>query len=1054
MSFDWIQSFKKGLPGWKERMRRAGIKSSYTMVAASALWPVVSAAQAGNSSAGAALLGVAGNVGANLLANLLQNCRDETDGARRLAALPKEDPLRTHLDTVLEHLGAFAAARSALPEADRDWFVQTLRTELTELGNLPRFEAHLTGEGNVAIQGQADKVVVTTGFQSPVTYIEHLVISPGEGQVDTASRDEYLRWVIGECAPLKLKAINQGAVSPGIRPLGLTSVYVDLNLELRLPAGQSLAEHLEAQRKQALDPKCEGRLEPTQERAVETRLVPALEALGLHRQLVLLGAPGSGKSTLVAYVALSLAEAAAGQMESLSRLGQWWRGGALLPVRVILRHFAATLPTDLPEGHARHLWDFLEADLLKRGLTPDAARVPRRVAAQTGALFLLDGLDEVREEATRARMLEAVAEFANTAGPGCRFLLTARPYAWEEFQDPRSAPPSSTPAQLAEMHTAYRLADFEPEQSQTFVSRWYAAIRLAGWPVSEPERKGEELCQAVEQAELASLARNPLLLTLMATLHSNRAKLPEDRADLYHEVVELLLERWNQQIGADRGLLDALAIPTLTLGHLRKVIQTLAFEAHAAHAGQEGLADLPEGTLLAGLRPLLAHDTGKAALTLRYIEERAGLLLGQGERAGQRHYTFPHRTFQEYLAACHLAGRNDFCKRACTLARENPAHWREVLTLAARRAEADRGVPVADALVHCLSFSDWAKTHSPLESDWRTAVLAAEQMLEIGLAAVEADENHRVVRDRVAGWLAALLEQGGLPAKDRARAGIVLGKLGDPRPGVGLKEGLPDLAWLEIPPGRFAMGGQGGYQAGEGFPCGLIRQPYRLSRYPITVAQYEVFIHEGGYEPRGEGFWTKAGWQWREAQKIVGPETYEAAFQTPNHPRVGVSWFEAHAFCQWLTVRLRAAGRISSQDSVCLPSEAEWERAARGAQGRTYPWGDDEADIAQRCNMGRTGVGHTSAVGVFPKGDAECGAADLAGNVWEWCRTIYRAYGPDYEAKVSDAPEAEGARVLRGGSWIVGSPDGLRCSLRDVVDPVTRGSNVGFRCVLVSGSGR
>jgi formylglycine-generating enzyme required for sulfatase activity len=99
---------------------------------------------------------------------------------------------------------------------------------------------------------------------------------------------------------------------------------------------------------------------------------------------------------------------------------------------------------------------------------------------------------------------------------------------------------------------------------------------------------------------------------------------------------------------------------------------------------------------------------------------------------------------------------------------------------------------------------------------------------------------------------------------------------------------------------------------------------------------------------------------------------------------VGVSWYEAEAFCRWISERLNF--------DIRLPHEAVWEQAARWstkaerANSRTYPWGEaEEKALVQRCNWNKTGIGHTSAVGLFPEGKADSGALDLSGNVWEWC---------------------------------------------------------------------
>ena len=193
---------------------------------------------------------------------------------------------------------------------------------------------------------------------------------------DKASRkllSAYLDWLIADCAPLKLRAIDQGAARSGRKPLGLTSVYVDLELTLRIPKKQSLAAYLKKPPKE-MAAALRGREQDTER---EDRRVPVLEALAHHPRLVLLGAPGSGKSTLAAYLALSLGEAAQGRKKSLDRLGRWWKAGPLPPVRVVLREFAASLPKDVQKGHAQHLWDFLEAELKRLGLSAQTANALR-----------------------------------------------------------------------------------------------------------------------------------------------------------------------------------------------------------------------------------------------------------------------------------------------------------------------------------------------------------------------------------------------------------------------------------------------------------------------------------------------------------------------------------------------------------------------------------------------------------------------------------------------------------------------------------------------------
>ena len=130
---------------------------------------------------------------------------------------------------------------------------------------------------------------------------------------------------------------------------------------------------------------------------------------------------------------------------------------------------------------------------------------------------------------------------------------------------------------------------------------------------------------------------------------------------------------------------------------------------------------------------------------------------------------------------------------------------------------------------------------------------------------------------------------------------------------------------------------------------------------------------------------------------------------------------------------------------VRLPSEAEWERAARGTDGRIYPWSGD-LDPG-RANYAETGIGTTSAVGMFPAGVSPCGALDMAGNVWEWCATKRQGNYQDYR---DDNDLAGGdARVVRGGSFFYGRRY-VRCASRFSRDPLDRYDIIGFRVVLAS----
>jgi formylglycine-generating enzyme required for sulfatase activity len=213
-----------------------------------------------------------------------------------------------------------------------------------------------------------------------------------------------------------------------------------------------------------------------------------------------------------------------------------------------------------------------------------------------------------------------------------------------------------------------------------------------------------------------------------------------------------------------------------------------------------------------------------------------------------------------------------------------------------------------------------------------------------------------------------------------------------------------------VPPGPFVMGGEGG------FPVQITRleEGFFIGRYPVTNAQYQRFVEAGGYEERE--YWSNEGWQWRQKKGWTKPRLWDdPKWNQPDQPVVRVSWYEAEAYACW------AGG--------CLPTEMEWEKAARGIDGREYPWGD--GFDPDRCNTSESRIQKTTPVGKYsPQGNSPYGAADMAGNVWEWCADWY---GEDKTYK-----------VLRGGSWY-NLQWNARCTYRLRVNPLSRYDIRGFR---------
>lgn len=184
---------------------------------------------------------------------------------------------------------------------------------------------------------------------------------------------------------------------------------------------------------------------------------------------------------------------------------------------------------------------------------------------------------------------------------------------------------------------------------------------------------------------------------------------------------------------------------------------------------------------------------------------------------------------------------------------------------------------------------------------WRGILWSAHFAEEIGQERIKADtlvSGGQSYLDRLIQNLVKLLEHGLLPARERVEAGFVLGKLGDPREGVCT---LPPL-WVELPGGKFVMGSNEGHD-NEKPPHEVELSPFKISKYPITNAQFEMFMTEGGYQ--NERWWSKEGWKYRQENKWEQPRWWDDEENNlPNQPVVGVSWFEAEAFCRWLTEQM------------------------------------------------------------------------------------------------------------------------------------------------------
>lgn len=253
----------------------------------------------------------------------------------------------------------------------------------------------------------------------------------------------------------------------------------------------------------------------------------------------------------------------------------------------------------------------------------------------------------------------------------------------------------------------------------------------------------------------------------------------------------------------------------------------------------------------------------------------------------------------------------------------------------------------------------------------------------------------------------------------------------------------PPFEWCHVPGGTVSLenaavrgGTQGGIYQVTGFA---------IAKYPVTNGQYQRFIdHPDGFANPQWWEYSEQAAQWHRDH----PRPKPSAFPSPDLPRIRLSWFDALAFCLWLSAELHFGDELQPRPGldahnlagwrVRLPTEQEWQRAALGDSGWVYPWGDQLDE--RRANFARQ-VGSPTRVGSYPEGANPFGALDMVGNVWEWCLTPWGVDSEDLSGYTY--------RFIRGGAWNVSNPEYLRPADRAGNSPRGQLNDAGFRCALL-----
>lgn len=706
------------------------------------------------------------------------------------------------------------------------------------------------------------------------------------------------------------------------------------------------------------------------------RPVPqVLEQALTRRKVVIVGDAGSGKSTFLRRVAFELCRNPRGTFLPAD--------DRRFPILIRVADFAKMLATDtsskLPDS-AEWVAHFLEKQSQAYGWGADEAFFQHKLQ-QEHCLVMFDGLDEAPDTKMRERVAR-IFERATGSFKKCDFLVSTRPQT------------NVGESVLKDFH-ALRILPLQMPEIHAFFDHFAMALALSD---TEAKRFKEQLQEALDRRrEIREMAENAVMLTALAVLQHNGQRLPEYRVDLYGSILGWLAAAKQHKEGHP-GPEDCL-----------KAMRRLALFMQDAKGGKR-LVQVKQRAAAEFLAKEFGDDVEARERLLQKETQDSGIVSAVGNDL-----KFWHLSFQEYLAALEIAGLSEKkqIERVVESGKLYDSEWRETMRLLGgvlfKQGE-EKIAGLFEAILARLG------ERPSLKDEARCAALLGVMMRDLGRMGYQ---PKMPAYDRTVKSAMGIFEVGaeGIDLRTRIEAADALGQVGDPR--------LEEENWVPIPAGTFWMGAQRKRKEGRNYDPeahdseGPVHEvtlgAFRIGKYPVTVQEFAVFIADGGYSK--PEYWKAGG------PRDTTPEDWERQTEYPNRPVVGVSWFEATAYCAWKGVR--------------LPTEAEWERAARGPEGTRYPWGNEPALDTKRANYAKSEAGSATPVGLFPLGNSVEGVCDLLGNVYEWCEDWYGRYGA--------ASEEKSVKVLRGGSGL-GNPRGVRVSYRVRNVPVIRFNNLGFRC--------
>lgn len=761
-----------------------------------------------------------------------------------------------------------------------------------------------------------------------------------------------------------------------------------------------------------------------------------------NRHLII-GSLGSGKTSLVNHIITQIAEYKLYGRETSSSV-----------VSVFKDKYVCYMPLkEITRDTEEKIFDNFELNewiinKLKKVLnSSEQKEVDEHFAevSKNGTLLLVDGLDEIDIE-ERKKILQILNLFCDN--PDNVVIATIRKEVLVED------------SWLSEI-SGYQqiiLADFNPKQIRDYICKWkdYAS------KIDEDSSLDVDVIAKTifDNCYLKELASNPLFLTLMMLIAENEGVFPKSRTKVYEEATRLIIERWNEK--SFESAEEALKI--------REALEQAAFDGMNNLIGQNKRYGDTSAYISDAFTKMFPDK--KVAKYIKAVSEKTGIIV----QTGDSKYTFALQSFMEYFAASYISKKLDIVS-FIEEQKEKLVPWQEVVVFGVTKIALER-VGIATAILYQLVKSDYQFKNK----------IAPEKILISGMITQELlceSNNHEIIvfKERIKSWLKHYICDKSITYRLRFEIGNVLGRLGDDRIGVGIRKiygvDYPDIKWIRIPSGISEFGSPQGHINKVHFKE---LSEYLISMYPITNEQFRPFLAQG-YSKKE--YWTNEGWAWVNGQDEIyfkketsGRYTEERKKQyeiwlksrvlerrkepfwwqdypwnIANRPVVGITWYEAVAYCNWLNIECRMQLKVFLSDEefadaqICLPTLEEWEKAARGPKCTKYPWGKNLDYKRIRANVDICNLNQTCAVGIFSEGKSGYGLYDVAGNVYEWISTGVTQIETEKWKRECENLEEKYERLVKGGAWNM-DYEQTKAAYDEWDYPLIFDQNTGFRPII------